>query len=68
MSLVQPELREWVGPQRSAVPMTPYQRGFDDAAYQRVFANPFAVGSVEARKYEQGHQDARAQKTTRLPL
>jgi hypothetical protein len=59
---VSPELWEWVGPLRSAIPMTPYQRGFDDATYQRVYANPFPADCDEAKQYEEGHTDARRQK------
>ena len=61
-TFVSAELWDLVGPQRSAIPMTPYQRGFDDATYQRVYANPFQVGSTAAHKYEEGHADARRQK------
>lgn len=61
-TFVSPELWDLVGPQRSAIPMTPYQRGFDAAAYQRVYANPYQLDSDAASKYEQGHADARRQK------
>jgi len=38
---------------------TPYQRGFEDYAYGRVYANPYRVGCAAWRQYEAGSEDAR---------
>lgn len=46
---------------RCQLPATPYQRGFEDAVYGRIYANPYRVASDQWRQYEAGSQDARAQ-------
>lgn len=60
--LVQPELREFAHPARSFVRLSPYQAGFEDCMYSRVYANPYQVGSDYWRRYDNGHADARAQR------
>ena len=40
---------------------TPYQRGFEDSAYSRIYANPYPLGSAAWWAYEAGCQDARRQ-------
>lgn len=41
------------------VRVTPYQRGFEDYAYGRVYANPYRVGTPRWVEYERGSEDAR---------
>ena len=38
---------------------TPYQRGFEDASYGRVYAKPDTRRSAAWGRYEAGSQDAR---------
>ena len=38
---------------------TPYQRGFEDARYNRIYANPYRLGSIAWRAYDAGCADAR---------
>ena len=41
------------------LPATPYQRGFEDGRYGRVYANPYPLRSAAWARYEAGSQDAR---------
>ena len=45
----------------SCTPRTPYQVGFENCRYQRVYANPYSLHSEAWRRCEAGHADARAQ-------
>ena len=38
---------------------TPYQKGFEDFAYGRVYANPYRPSTPRLEAYERGSQDAR---------
>ena len=38
---------------------TPYQKGFEDYAYGRVYANPHRPGTPRWEAYERGCEDAR---------
>lgn len=59
MNRLQPEMEHYADNRRFAAPVTPYRRGFEDALYERVYANPFAPHSEESRRYDAGNQDAR---------
>lgn len=56
---VQWEMRDDADPRRFGTPVTPYQVGFEDCRYCRVYANPHPVGTPEWHKYDAGHTDAR---------
>lgn len=43
---------------RYPAPISAYRRGFDDAAYERVYAPPYKPGSGEWREYGRGVEDA----------
>ena len=58
MSRLQPDLQEYADKRRFAAPVTPYKRGFEDCYYSRVYANVYAPGTVAARQYDEGMQDA----------
>ena len=55
---LQPELQEYADRRRFAAPVTPYKRGFEDCCYSRVYANIYAPGTLAARQYDEGMQDA----------
>ena len=41
--------------------VTPYRAGFEDTLYERVYANPFDVGTQQWHQYDRGNEDARCQ-------
>ncbi|GIV81684.1 MAG: hypothetical protein KatS3mg051_1038 [Anaerolineae bacterium] len=43
---------------RYPVPVTPWQRGFEDARYAHIYANPYRVGSDAWWEYDRGFQHA----------
>ncbi len=56
---VQLEMRDAADPRRFCTPVTPYQAGFDDGRYGRIYVNPHPVGTPEWCRYDAGHEDAR---------
>lgn len=56
---LQPELKTYACDLRFATPVTPYRRGLEDCLYDRVYANPYPVGSAEWKAYDNGNYDAR---------
>ena len=44
----------------SSTPLTPYQMGFECCRYQCIYANPYPTYSDAWRRYNAGHEDARA--------
>lgn len=40
----------------SFVPLRPYRLGWEDARYQRVYHNPFPVGTADYLQYDSGHR------------
>lgn len=44
---------------QSAGHISPYRRGFEDSRYGRLSASPFAPGTVAAKEYDCGKNDAR---------
>lgn len=68
--VLQPELQDDGDDRQFATPVTPYQRGFDNATYCSIYLNVFDVGSAEWRCYDEGFMDAtalRQQKRRALP-
>jgi hypothetical protein len=59
MTLLQPEMAHYADDRRFATPVTPYRRGFEDAVYHYVYANPYPPGSDPHTAYHAGNQDAR---------
>lgn len=41
----------------SCNPVQAYNRGWEDAVYQNVYMNPYAVGTDDHMSYRDGHQD-----------
>ncbi len=39
--------------------ISPYRAGFEDCLYNRCYANPFTLGSVQWSQYDSGNLDAR---------
>lgn len=48
-----------VGLRRGCRYVSPYQAGFEDYRYLRVYNNPFREDTREFIQYDQGNQDAR---------
>lgn len=38
---------------------TPYQRGYEDCCYQRIYANPYRADRAAWHAYDRGNADAR---------
>ena len=65
---LQPELEEFADNRRFAGPVSPYQRGFEDCVYERVYANPYPPQSHESAEYSRGNGDARLAILERRPV
>ncbi len=55
---LQPALQEFADNRRFATPVAPYRRGFEDATYDRVYANAYQPGTPAALEYQRGCEDA----------
>jgi len=41
----------------ACMPLSPHRRGWEDARYQRIYHNPYKLGSAEYWQYNDGHRD-----------
>ena len=44
----------------ACVPLNPFRRGFEDAAYQHIYDNPYPISSDDFWRYSAGHRDGTA--------
>ncbi len=60
MNVTYPPKEERLFLHRNCQP-TPYQKGFEDYRYSRVYRNPYALHSAAWAAYVLGNEDARAE-------